>query len=651
MMKKVICLLAVFIIPVLLASFTHALITLESPSAIYNYGDSLDVKAYLTSASSKQDFLSILLSCNGSEIEIYRSPVYLNGNEEKKINVPLILENSIISNNAGECFLKAFYGGEHVQSKEFEISSEINVVLTLSEIIVNPGEKIFIKGEAKKKNSQLLDGYIDINIVELNLSGKYPVNKGIFSVNLTLPSDARARDYQILIRVYEEDSAGNVANEGKSSISFTVPQIATYLDIAVGSSSLIPPNKLDYTPLLYDQSIELIQHVNIIVNLFDPFGNSLSQNLIESGVVRSEDIIFNATPGEWIIEAKQGNLRAEKKIYINGVENATFSLQDGTLTVINIGNVPYENVLETTIGSVIEVTNVYVPVSKSKKFNLKAPDGSYTVSLSEGSTSYDLGNVFLTGRAVKVSDSDSYLSDGVSPWVLWIFIFIGLIFIALYFYIKVVRRPYWGHTPESHNSNSAVPSRIAAMKTEGNNLNDDSGKREATIISLHLRNLAQLESVRDSNALGLISSLTGDIAGNKTSVYHQGSDRIIILTEKENNEISAIEKAHDIYQKLEEYNKKHALKINYGIGINKGTIIVEQSGDKSRYTAIGTTIVGAKKLAEKAQSCIYFSEDIHKYSIGKVKSEKAGEKYWKLLSIQRRGQHSEFIDKFMRRQG
>src|SRR3989344_4618088 len=147
MMKKVICLLAVFIIPVLLASFTHALITLESPSAIYNYGDSLDVKAYLTSASSKQDFLSILLSCNGSEIEIYRSPVYLNGNEEKKINVPLILENSIISNNAGECFLKAFYGGEHVQSKEFEISREINVVLTLSEIIVNPGEKIFIKGE------------------------------------------------------------------------------------------------------------------------------------------------------------------------------------------------------------------------------------------------------------------------------------------------------------------------------------------------------------------------------------------------------------------------------------------------------------------------------------------------------------------------
>src|SRR3989344_1848307 len=342
MMKKVICLLAVFIIPVLLASFTHALITLESPSAIYNYGDSLDVKAYLTSASSKQDFLSILLSCNGSEIEIYRSPVYLNGNEEKKINVPLILENSIISNNAGECFLKAFYGGEHVQSKEFEISREINVVLTLSEIIVNPGEKIFIKGEAKKKNSQLLDGYIDINIVELNLSGKYPVNKGIFSVNLTLPSDARARDYQILIRVYEED-------------------------------------------------------------------------------------------------------RAVKKIYINEVENATFSLQDGTLTVINIGNVPYENVLEITIGSVIEVTNVYVPVSKSKKFNLKAPDGSYTVSLSEGSTSYDLGNVFLTGRAVKVSDSDSYLSDGVSPWVLWIFIFIGLIFIALYFYIKVVRRPYWGH--------------------------------------------------------------------------------------------------------------------------------------------------------------------------------------------------------------
>src|SRR3989344_1538501 len=483
MMKKVICLLAVFIIPVLLASFTHALITLESPSAIYNYGDSLDVKAYLTSASSKQDFLSILLSCNGSEIEIYRSPVYLNGNEEKKINVPLILENSIISNNAGECFFRAFYGEEHVQSKEFEISREINVVLTLSEIIVNPGEKIFIKGEAKKKNSQLLDGYIDINIVELNLSGKYPVNKGIFSVNL-----------------------------------------------------------------------------------FDPFGNSLSQNLIESGVVRSEDIIFNATPGEWIIEAKQGNLRAEKKIYINEVENATFSLQDGTLTVINIGNVPYENVLEITIGSVIEVTNVYVPVSKSKKFNLKAPDGSYTVSLSEGSTSYDLGNVFLTGRAVKVSDSDSYLSDGVSPWVLWIFIFIGLIFIALYFYIKVVRRPYWGHTPESHNSNRAVPSRIAAMKTEGNNLNDDSGKREATIISLHLRNLAQLESVRDSNALGLISSLTGDIAGNKTSVYHQGSDRIIILTEKENNEISAIEKAHDIYQKLEEYNKKHALKINYGIG-------------------------------------------------------------------------------------
>ena len=78
-------------------------------------------------------------------------------------------------------------------------------------------------------------------------------------------------------------------------------------------------------------------------------------------------------------------------------------------------------------------------------------------------------------------------------------------------------------------------------------------------------------------------------------------------------------------------------------------MIIENNEGKTKLTAIGNTITSAKNLAEYSQNQIRMSDDIYRSVLGKVKSEKIAEKQWKLISMPKRSQHSEFINKFMQR--
>ena len=82
------------------------------------------------------------------------------------------------------------------------------------------------------------------------------------------------------------------------------------------------------------------------------------------------------------------------------------SLINNTLIVTNIGNVRYVGPLEISIGSSVEVKQIDLEIGESKNFNLHAPDGTYLIRTNNGNNASVLGNVALTGNAVRVSDSD-----------------------------------------------------------------------------------------------------------------------------------------------------------------------------------------------------------------------------------------------------
>ena len=114
----------------------------------------------------------------------------------------------------------------------------------------------------------------------------------------------------------------------------------------------------------------------------------------------------------------------------------------------------------------------------------------------------------------------------------------------------------------------------------------------------------------------------------------------------------ALSLAEEISSILNEYNKHYALKINYGLGIHLGEMIIESNREgKIRFTSVGSTTIIPKRAADRSNGFVYLSEIVHRRMLGKIKCEKiSSEGYWKLNQIVRRDEHKDFINKFMKKQ-
>lgn len=661
--------LSIFLI--VLMPLSSSEIIISQPSSLYNLGEDFSVTLSLNPVNDINDFLIGKIVCNNGEVEIYKSSHNVKASEGKNLSIGAKIDRSLIGDIDGYCSFHAKFGSEEAKSQDFEISRKINNNIYIANSIVSPGEKFTISGTAKKINGQTVQGFIEAYIPGTNLSIMSTISNGEFNFDFILPINFAAGHYVVEVKAYEKESSGVTANEGMASASIKVKQIINKIDVAIDSQSVNPGNNLSYKVLLYDQTNnEARLNANVII--YDSKNGIFTKKLIIAGDIDSFLLPLEASPGYWTIEGNYEDITFKRYFYIEEVQKISYELENQTLLIKNAGNVPYKKSVEISIGDGKEIKKLNLEVGESKKFKLFAPDGSYTISIRESELSQGLGNSYLTGNAIGIKEIEILSDNKIMIWV-WIVLLLVLAAIAFHYYMKVRRKSYTEKTSTSSNASlfkfspdtkylpyeEVEKTKDAPKKLENRTQTPisygakENSKEEVAVIVLKVKNISKLRD-SESSAFLTIEHVLQKARNVKARVYDQGAFKIIVLapriTKSSDNNADTVKLAHQINLMLNEFNKKYAIKIEYGIGVNNGEMFIELIEGKPKFTSVGNTIVLAKNAAEKADSELLLSPTFYRKVYNIVKAEQTINRLHKVNSIIERDKHSEFIQKFMKKQ-
>jgi len=141
----------------------------------------------------------------------------------------------------------------------------------------------------------------------------------------------------------------------------------------------------------------------------------------------------------------------------------------------------------------------------------------------------------------------------------------------------------------------------------------------------------------------------GTIKKNKGAAY-SSNDAIIGIFQA--NDMLAVRTADAISSMIRKHNKLAKSKVDYGIGVNSGEIIVKRE-DKLRFSGVGNTIPLAKKIAELSNNEVLLSESINMKVMNEVKTVRKqlnGLNIYNIKDFSNREQYNGFINGFLDRQ-
>jgi hypothetical protein len=642
-------LLGFVLLSLFMISFASAEIFIGSTSGLYNVGDDFNIRISVKSNIDRNAFFSTNLICSSSEgsgeVELHRQALNLGADEEREILISVVLSRSLIEDLNGDCYIHSEFADSSVESTSFEISNKLNLDVDINGAVFEPKEVVEISGTTEKRNGRTVEGFVEVTIPEIGFGVFESVSKGAFEVDFAIPRDASAGKHSLLIRTYDKDSSGEEMNEGLVELSLQIKQIPEEIEIAFNRENGIPEEEFIYTPLLKDQAGDLVKD-DLTVSVYDVSGEIVENRVSESGKANSLVLGFDSAPGYWKVEANYGDIRESKNFFVEELEKAEFDLVNDTLTVRNVGNVEYTRAIGVSIGERNEIIEVELGSGESKKFRLYAPDGDYTVGIDDGLDSRFLGNSFLTGNAVSVRDLGKFGGFGGLSVIIWIFILIILLIILAYFYRKMKKGSYQGRSPQTFGKPSnpimqkLVPTGNSGKGPKSKSLIDRGRVQESQVVALKIKNHAKLKGLKDkSKVIDVLNSalLKSKEAGAK--IYSDAEYRILIfapaVTKERDNTVRAISSAVDIQDTIRDYNKQAipGERIEFGLGINTGEMVVELKEGKFKFVSLGSIIPLAKKMSEMSKGFVYISEVLHRKSVGKVRVEKSKKGFWKVNEV------------------
>lgn len=643
-MKKSSLLLVFLFVFLSFMSFISAEISITQPESTYNKGDDFSINISLMRTDQVNGFLEVSIECESNIVQLYKSPLILKASQRKNIEITTILEKSVIGDSLGKCNVKGSYSDETIKSKDFTISNDITVSLSISKNSFNPGEELIFSGNAIKKNGRNLEGFLEVSILGINNLVK--VNDGKFNSSINLSNDLAAGEQTLVLRAYEKDANEKVINEGTLNTIIKISQVAKEIKIALNKDTIIPGKELIYTLIVYDQTGQEMK-VNSQSSIVDSKGRAILTRTDTSGDAYTFQTQSNSSAGKWNIEGKVDSLSVKKDFNVESLEKISFEMINSSLIVRNIGNVYYNKSVEIKIGEVSENKFITLGVGESKKFKLAAPNGNYQINVNEGSESQGLGSVFLTGKTISVKDASKteFLTSAVT-WV-WVVILILLGLSFAFYYKKIAKSNFIGKKPEYPVMNG--------FGGIDNRRDIDNGRKEKTsVLNLKIKELNNFMN-DDSSAGEVIRKLLEEARGLKGKIVQSGESFSIIfapiMTKDNENSIRAVKFARLVKEELDAHNKKYAQKTQYGIGIHEGEMIVELNKGDLKFNPLGNAISYAKKMAESSNAEIYISNQVHSSTRSKVKVEKSKEGlYWKVNSVPDKDKHNKFIRNFMERQ-
>src|SRR3989344_4361206 len=493
------------------------------------------------------------------------------------------------------------------------------------------------------------------------------VTNGNFSVSFLIPEDAPPGTYRINASAFDLDRQGVIQNFGESYTEIKVKQVLTDVDLEFSAASIKPGNEFSYKAIIYDQAKNEGEG-DVGIEIHEPNEGLFFGKVVKAGEPQNLFIDSNFAPGFWKVKVSMDGLEKTKVFIVEELAKVSTNISNGILTLTNVGNVAYKKQVEISIGNRSEIRDLNLGIGESKMFKLDAPDGEYDISINDGEAKYNLGNTFLTGRAIGIGNVGGVLFGSSSVWI-WALIIAILLIVVLVLIRKIIKKKFIGKIPRSVIP-YAPPMKTATqtMKTPVQpmyknattgpatmgSLIDKGTRQNASIVALKIKNLAQLQS-RGENSLEAIDKALLQAKAAKSKIYVDNDYRIIVfapsITKEKDNDLLAISVAREIWEILENHNKISANKIEFGIGVHSGEIAVELREGKIRFVSLENTIPVAKRIAESSAGAVLLSEHLHKKTLGKMKVDKVeGTNYWELKRLMDRTHYEEFIDKFTNRQ-
>jgi hypothetical protein len=194
------------------------------------------------------------------------------------------------------------------------------------------------------------------------------------------------------------------------------------------------------------------------------------------------------------------------------------------------------------------------------------------------------------------------------------------------------------------------------VSSMGTNINQGA-RQEASVIALKVKNLLMLKNAlpTSNSPLSVIDNALLKAKSQGSKIYVDGDYRIMIfipqITKESDNDLRAITVAKEIESIMNNHNLKSAQKLNFGLGVHTGQLAVETRDNKLKFVSLNNTISITKRIAEFSNSVVLLSDQLHKKTLGKVKSRKiTGSNFWQVTRVPDRTSHEDFINRFLNRQ-
>jgi hypothetical protein len=641
-------------------SITSAEIMLTQPSATYNLGDSLGMQTIIKANQDTRDFFELNLKCGEQEKNLHREYLSLKVGEEEIIKTSLSLTKALLGNLIGNCYVRARFSGDLTETQQFKISDKINVSLNIENVTVMPGKSIEIKGTATKENSMPVEGYFELDVENTDIKILRDVKNGSFISKLTFPENIKSGYYVLQVRVYEKFNE-EITNEGQIKTGLLVKQIPTKIELTIEKQNVKPESNISFTATILDQSNDKFTG-DIALEISGPDEKVIMKQVLESGEQGSLLIKGNLSSGYYKIKASSLGLTTEKLFYVEEQEKAEFELMNDTLVITNTGNIIYRKPVQIFIGNESKIKNLELDTGKIMKLKLSAPNGSYQVRIDDGENNLT-ANVFLTGSAVGIHETGEKSSLISRYPTIWLFLILILgLFIFVLGRRKIKRRLYTypvepvvpaKEKPETGKAKKKWTEETATeVKKAEHDLVMHGRKEDTSIIAIKMKNPGEAEKT------GLLNKISNTIEENR-GVLYKTSDFLIglfpsLTTKTFKNEMIAIKVARKINELLKEHNNKSEVKIEYGISLNSGPLILRKEQEKIKFTGLGNTLSLAKKISNLAREEVLMSDDMYNKTMSEVRADKETREGLNIYHIKRiieRDKHREFISDFLARLG
>ena len=258
------------------------------------------------------------------------------------------------------------------------ISGSLNLNPTLDKNIYSPGDTLTLTGLVGSSfNKELNNLHLEFDFGnELKKIG-LATNKDIFTVSYIIPKTIKTGVHQI--NIVASDDEGNY---GGNVVEYTTLAVPTNLNINLQSNNFDPEQKVFFLLTLLDQAGDQMQE-NINVGLFDVKNKAVDSKIVRTGRNDSFLLPMSAPPGTWKLVVEGFNLKSQSTFNVKEFKKLNVSLKDKNLVVQNIGNVPYNSLLDIQGNDLIKNQDVKLKVGDFDEIKLDKlfSPGDYNLSL------------------------------------------------------------------------------------------------------------------------------------------------------------------------------------------------------------------------------------------------------------------------------